>query len=82
MTEEEALEAEVRSGRAYLGRGAVWKGGNAQRVAQAKSLIDLGIDPDFAARPGARACEESRVDSLVAAVARIETVGPAVGRRE
>ncbi len=61
---------------------AAREAGDAQRVAQAETLVDLGIDIEFDAVPGADAGEQRRIEGLAAHAAGVEAVWPAERRGE
>ena len=57
-------------------------GGEAQRVADAETLVDLGIQPDLATAPGAQTAIEGGIEGFVAACTGIEALGAAEIRTE
>ncbi len=82
LAQEEPLQLGVGRRLADLVGLARGKARRAQGVGEAEALVDLGVDPDLAPRPGMQARVEGGVESLAAVGRGVQAVGPAIGRGE
>ena len=75
---------DLRIGRALADLGAlrVGEGVDAEGVAEAKALVELGVDPEFGALPQPCAEVGGDVGRLVAPLARVQALRPDVRRAE
>ncbi len=82
LAQKGALQPHVRVPFPHLVRFAARKAGDAQRVAQAEALVDLGIHVERAAVPQAYAGEQGHVGGLLRVPCRRQAIGPLIRRTE
>ncbi len=82
LAEEEARQLGIGRRLADLVGLTARKAGNAERIAEPETLVELAIDPGLAAVPQPSTEIDCDVRRLVAAAPRIETVGAAIRRAE
>ena len=81
LAQEQPLQARVGRGAADLIGFRAGETGDAERVGQAEALVDLGVHPQLAARPGPHAGIERDVDGFLR-LTRRQAVGARIGRGE
>ena len=82
LTEEQPLQPEIGTGLAHLIGLATGKARRADRVAEAKALVDLGIGIGLSALPKPHPRIQRQIDGLPARAFRVHAVGTEIGGLE
>ena len=82
LAKEDARNAGIRIGGADLVRFTAEVAGDPKGIAETEPLIDLGIDPNFGAVPGAEAPIKGDIEGLPGLFVRVEAVRPPESRAE